>query len=97
MDIINRDVRNHPTLEDVLLVNVAFENRADFIQPYPVLEVSFTDQSGDSVAMRRFRPAEYLDTGVDLHNGMASGAPVQVVLEIIDPGDEVVSFQFTFM
>jgi len=97
IDIINRDVRNHPTMEDVLLVNVAFESRAAFIQPYPVLEVSFTDQSGNSVAMRRFRPSEYLDSGVDLEGGMASDSPVQVVLEVIDPGDEVVSFQFAFL
>ena len=97
IDIINRDVRRHPTMEDVLLINVAFENRAAFIQPYPVLEVSFTDQSGDSVAMRRFSPAEYLDADVDLEDGMATASPVQVVLEVIDPGDEVVSFQFEFL
>jgi hypothetical protein len=97
MDIINRDVRQHPTVGDVLLINLAFENRADFIQPYPVLEVSFTDQSGDSVAMRRFSPAEYLDTGVDPGGGMVTASPVRVVLEVIDPGDEVVSFQFAFL
>jgi len=97
IDIITRDVRKHPTLKDVLLINVAFENRADFIQSYPVLEVGFTDQSGDSVAMRRFRPAEYLDAGVDLDGGMATASPVRVMLEVIDPGDEVVSFQFTFL
>ena len=97
LDIVNRDVRKHPTARDVLLINVAFENRAAFIQPYPVLEVSFTDQSGNSVAMRRFRPAEYLDTGVDLEDGMATESLVQVALEVIDPGDEVVSFQFTFL
>ena len=97
LDIVNRDVRKHPTARDVLLINVAFENRAAFIQPYPVLEVSFTDQSGNSVAMRRFRPAEYLDTGVDLEDGVATASLVQVALEVIDPGDEVVSFQFTFL
>ena len=55
IDIVNRDVRKHPRMQDVLLINVAFENRAAFIQPYPLLEVNFTDQSGNSVAMRRFR------------------------------------------
>jgi len=97
INIINRDVRKHPTAEDVLLINVAFENRAEFIQPYPFLEVSFTDQSGNSVAMRRFSPAEYLDTGVDPEGGMAMESPVRVMLEVIDPGDEVVSFQFAFL
>jgi hypothetical protein len=76
---------------------VAFENRAEFIQPYPVLEVSFTDQSGNPVAMRHFSPPEYLAAGIDLEGGMATGSPVQVVLEVVDPGDEVVSFQFAFL
>jgi predicted Zn finger-like uncharacterized protein len=97
IDIINRDVRKHPTLKDVLLVNVAFESRAEFIQPYPVLEVSFTDQSGKPVAMRHFSPVEYLGDGADLEGGMNTGSPVQVVLEVIDPGDGVVSFQFDFL
>ena len=97
IDIINRDVRKHPSVEDVLLVNVDFENRAEFIQPYPVLEISFTDQSGNAVAMRRFSPAEYLDTGVDPEDGMATESPVRVMLEVVDPGDEVVSFQFAFL
>ena len=97
MDIVNRAVRKHPRLQDVLLINVAFENRAAFIQPYPLLEVNFTDQSGNSVAMRRFRPAEYLAADVDADGGMVTGSPVQVVLEVMDPGDEVVSFQFGFL
>jgi predicted Zn finger-like uncharacterized protein len=97
IDVVNRDVRKHPAVEDVLLVNVAFENRATFTQPYPVLEVSFTDQSGNPVAMRRFRPVDYLDSGVDPKGGMATESPVRVLLEIMDPGDEVVSFQFAFL
>ena len=97
IDIINRDVRKHPTLEDVLLVNVVFQNRAEFTQPYPVLEVSFTDQSGSAIALRRFSPAEYLGDAVDPAAGMASDTPVQVVLEVVDPGDAVVSFQFAFL
>jgi len=97
IDIIGHNVRKHPAMRDVLLISLAFENRAEFIQPYPLLEVSFTDQSGNPVAMRRFRPAEYLDTSVEPEDGMATASPVQVGLEVIDPGDTVVSFQFAFL
>jgi predicted Zn finger-like uncharacterized protein len=97
IDIISRDVRKHPTVKDVLLVNVAFQNRAEFFQPYPLLEVNFTDKSGNSVAMRRFYPEEYLGAGVDMEAGMDTGSPVQAVLEVVDPGDEVVSFQIAFL
>jgi predicted Zn finger-like uncharacterized protein len=97
IDIINRDVRKHPTVKAVLLVNVAFQNRAEFIQPYPLLEVNFTNKSGDSVAMRRFSPSEYLGADIDEVAGMAAESQVQAVLEVVDPGDEVISFQFVFL
>ncbi len=95
--IINRDVRQHPTVSEALLINAAFENRADFTQPYPFFEVSFIDSTGNPVAMRRFSPAEYLAEGVDITQGMVAQGPVQVVLEVMDPGEAAVSFQFDFL
>ena len=95
--ILERDVRKHPTVEDALLINVAIVNRADFIQPYPLFEVSFSDKAGSPVAMRRFNPAEYLGEDIDLASGMPPQTPAQVVLEVLDPGTEAVSFQFGFL
>jgi predicted Zn finger-like uncharacterized protein len=95
--IINRDVRQHPTVSEALLINAAFENRAEFTQPYPFFEVSFIDSTGSPVAMRRFSPAEYLAEGVDITRGVVAQAPVQVVLEVMDPGEAAVSFQFDFL
>ena len=95
--IVERDVRKHPVAEDALLINVAIENRAAFVQPYPLFEVSFTDKAGSPVAMRRFSPAEYLGGDVDLASGMSPQLPAQVVLEVLDPGAEAVSFQFGFL
>ena len=97
IEIVNRDVRQHPMSDDALLINATFENRAGFTQPYPVLEISFTDQTGDPVAVRRFRPAEYLGVGTDPASGMSSNRPVQVVLEVLDPGEAAISFQFDFL
>ena len=97
IDIISRDVRKHPTIKEVLLVNVAFKNTAEFTQSYPVLEVSFTDQSGEAMAMRRFKPAEYLGESTDRAAGMSAGSPVEVLLEIVDPGEKGTSFQFAFL
>ena len=95
--IVERDVRKHPVVEDALLINVAIENRADFVQPYPLFEVSFTDKAGSPVAMRRFSPAEYLGDDIELASGMTPQLPAQVMLEVLDPGTEAVSFQFGFL
>lgn len=97
LTIVERDVRQHPVEASALLINAAFENRADFVQPYPVFEVSFIDLSGNPIAMRRFLPAEYLPEGTDTTAGLPSRKPVQVVLEVQDPGDKAVSFQFGFL
>ena len=97
IDLLDRDVRKHPQVEDALLINATLINHADFRQPYPVFSISFSDLSGKPVAVRRFNPAEYLPDGVNIKAGLAAGFPVPVVLEIQDPGDEGVSFQFEFL
>jgi predicted Zn finger-like uncharacterized protein len=97
LEIIDRDVRKHPQEDAALLINASIANRADFTQPYPVFEISFSDTTGKSVAMRRFLPAEYLEAGSDTVAGMTPDVPVQIVLEIQDPGDQAVSFQFGFL
>jgi len=97
LGIIQRDVRKHPAADDALLINAAFENRADFTQPYPVFEVSFIDINGKPVAVRRFLPLEYLDADTDVTTGLQPHARVDVVLEVQDPGDAAVSYQFGFL
>ncbi len=96
LEIIEREIRNHPNVNDALLVNATFINRADFAQRYPVFEVAFSDVSGTPIAVRRFLPDEYLREA-DPSRGMAPGQQTRVMLEIVDPGSRAVSFQFDFL
>jgi predicted Zn finger-like uncharacterized protein len=95
--LLDRDVRQHPRVDDALLVNLTLSNQAAFIQPYPVLEVRFSGLDGKPVALRRFRPQEYVHDIQSITYGMPTGKPVQVVLEIVDPGESAVSYQFGFL
>ena len=95
--ITSRDVRQHPTTDGALLINASFENRADFVQQYPVFEISFTDSDGRPVARRRFLPNEYVADAATVASGLPSNATTQVVLEVMDPGDQAVSFQFDLL
>ena len=97
LELLNRDVRQHPRVKEALLVNATLSNRAGFTQPYPVLEVSFTDLGGNTVAARRFRPIEYIIDSYTIKRGMPPGEPVPVVLEIVDPGKVAASYQFGFL
>jgi len=97
MEIVEREIVRHPHVADALLVNATFVNNADFVQAYPLFQISFTDVSGSPVAARRFQPAEYLAVSRDTSVGVAPGEQVRALLEVIDPGERAVSFQFDFL
>ncbi len=97
ISVVNRDVRVHPRYQDALLVNATISNGARFAQPFPRIQLALSDSNGRVLAARAFAPAEYLDASIDQQLGMAPGAPVQVVLEIVGVGPEAVSFEIGFM
>jgi predicted Zn finger-like uncharacterized protein len=94
--LVNRDIRLHPSVNNALLINATFINRATFKQPYPDITITLSDLSGAIVAQRRFTPAEYLGRLNKPFILMPSGKPVQIALEVIDPGKDAVNFEFTF-
>lgn len=96
IELISRDVRSHPSVDDALIVSATMVNEADFTQPYPLLELRLTNVEGHVVAMRRFSPAEYLPGGVNREAGMPSGSRVLVALELADPGSPAVGFEIAF-
>lgn len=85
-------VRSDPDDPGVLLVNAVIANEAQFSQPFPVLELRFTDLRGALVAGRRFQPAEYLAGEAADMTLMPARTPVQIELEIEDPGPEAVNY-----
>ena len=96
LELLDRDVRQHPQVASALLINATFTNRSVFTQSYPLFEISFSNLAGTVVAVRRFKPSEYLAGGVDIEAGIAPDALVRVVLEVQDPGEDAVSYQFGF-
>lgn len=97
LELLNREIRQHPRVEEALLVNATLSNQAGFTQPFPVLEVSFSDVGGNPVAVRYFRPIEYVNDSYTIKRGMPPEEPVAVVLEILDPGEQAASYQFGFL
>ncbi len=94
--LLNRDIRIHPKVNNALLISATFINRAPFKQPYPDITISLSDLSGALVAQRRFTPAEYLGRLNSPFLLMPSSKPVQIALEVVDPGKDAVNFEFTF-
>lgn len=94
--VTNRDVREHPRYEDTLLVNVTISNGATFAQPFPRIELAFSDTNGRVIAARTFEAREYLDQSIATQRGMEPGAPVHVVLEIAGVDQGATSFEIGF-
>lgn len=96
LHLLARDVEAHPSVAGALMISATMRNEAPFTQPYPVISLVLADAAGHRVAMRRLRPSEYLDDAATLRAGMAPGATTAVVLEVEDPGNKAVAFEFGF-
>ena len=95
--LANRLVESHPRFPNALLIDATLVNQADFTQPYPLLEIRFSDLNNQLVAGRRFRPSEYLPPDTSIKAGMPPQRQVHITLEIADPGKDAVSFQFELL
>jgi predicted Zn finger-like uncharacterized protein len=94
--LVARDVQAHPGVAGALMISATLHNDASFAQPYPVVTLLLTDASGKRVAMRRLRPAEYLDDDAALRAGLPPGGDAALLLEVVDPGVKAVAFEFGF-
>ncbi len=90
-------VNSHPKFEHALSVDILFMNHASYEQPFPVLQLSFTDKRGQLVAQRQFQPVEYLAGEAAGMNMMPSLVPVHIALEIKDPGPAADNYQVSFL
>jgi hypothetical protein len=97
LELLEREVRDDLRATEAVIITATFINRADFVQPYPVFEVGFSDLSGKRLAVHRFAPEEYLEDPAVIPTGLAPGQPVGIRLEVPDPGRQAVSFRMEFL
>ena len=92
----NLVVRSHPDFTGALVVDAIIYNRASFAQPFPLLEIRFTDIGGQVLASRTFKPGEYLSGELAGQRQMPSQIPIHIALDILDPGTRAVSYSLAF-
>lgn len=90
-------IRSHPLQSEGLVVDSVIINEATFPQPWPRLELTFSDINGQPVASRRFRPKEYLGGALAGSREIPSGQPVRLSMEIVDPGNGATNYQLRFL
>ena len=84
-------VKSHAFYQNVLVIDTLLTNLAKIDQPFPLLDVYFTDKKGNLVAKRRFKPEEYLRGELASKKMMPRLQPVRLAIEIDDPGDKAES------
>ncbi len=94
--LLASNVQAHPSVSNALMISASIRNDAAFAQPYPVVTVTLSDAHGQRLAMRRLQPQEYLDDRAILRRGLAPGTAAVLLLEVTDPGDQAVAFEFGF-
>lgn len=94
--ITSRNVYAHPNEPNSLIIAATFNNEAKFTQPLPLIEVNFLDKTGKIVALRRFRPDEYLQNKQS-DKLFSPNETITFRIKIADPGEKAVTFQFKFL
>jgi predicted Zn finger-like uncharacterized protein len=95
--LMARDVRPHPSEPGALIITATIANQAEFDQPFPIVEITLSDVNERRVAMRRFKPAEYVSESGAISRGLPAGATAMMSLEVEDPGKSAVAFEFRFL
>jgi predicted Zn finger-like uncharacterized protein len=96
IEMISRNVYTHPNEKQALMVSTTLVNHASYAQPYPEVQIDFSNVRGELVASRRFIPEEYLQTDSEQLSQLQSGNPITFGLEIVDPGKEAITYEFSF-
>lgn len=89
----NLVVRKHPDSENALMIDVILVNGAAFDQPFPDLDVVFSNINDEPMANRRFVPVDYLQGELSTLKNMPRNQPVRITLELVDPGEAAVNYK----
>lgn len=97
LELSSKNVYSHPNVDNALMITAVIVNQASFAQQFPVLQISFTNLVGDIVMARQFKPGEYLNTDEEILSEMQPGLPIQITLEVLDPGSSATAYEFNFI
>jgi predicted Zn finger-like uncharacterized protein len=86
-------VRPHPKVKQALYIDTLLINSADYQQPFPDINLTFTGLNDQTIASRYFKPREYLAGELAGSNSMPLNVPIHIAIEISNPGAEAVGYR----
>jgi len=97
IELVTRNIYSHPNQKDALIVAVTLVNHANFAQPYPLMQIDFSDVRGGVIAARRFNAQTYLQTPKEQLRLLAPEATSSFTMVIQDPGKQAMTYEFNFL
>lgn len=97
IELISRKVHSHPVEKGALIITATIMNTASQEQPFPKLLISMDNIKGKTGAQRIFQPEEYIPEELEDEVNMPAHIPMNINLEIVDPGQDLVSFEIDFL
>lgn len=91
---MQQSIEADPTQDGALIAQVSFKNSAQWPQPWPQIELVFTDINGQTIALRRFNPKEYLNK--DQASDIKANQLVSVEIALQETASKAVGFHFKF-
>lgn len=79
LSIDSYEVRPDPQREGVIVLSAVIRNRAPFVQAYPALQLTLTDDANRELVSRAILPREYLDPGA-LARGIDAGGEASLTV-----------------
>lgn len=93
--LLQRDVRQHPTVRGALRITASFRNDARWPQPWPKLHVTLSDVNGRPAGERSFEVREYLG-GPPAQAMLGSGETATVAMDVLEPAAQTVAYDMRF-
>lgn len=91
---VQQSVAADPRQAGVLRVQLGFRNDAERPQSWPQIEIALTRIDGETVGLRRFAPAEYLNAGQAPE--IQPGQTVSVEITLQETSGKAAGFTFDF-
>ncbi len=92
IDLAQTAVAPHPRYENALRLSAVLVNRAETMQPYPLMEVALTDSEGKLLARRQFTPAQYLEAPV-AGRGLVPNVAVRAQIDVTNVDGRAVGYE----
>ena len=92
IDLERARIALHPNIANALRVTATLVNRAERTQPFPLLEVTFSNSGGNIIARRVFRAREYLGQARS-SAGMPPNVAIPVSFDVLNPGNGAVGYE----